>query len=94
MIATNYSAHTAFLTPANARLIEVDGLDLAPGGPEGAAWAAWGESQHEQLVTQLRAVHAERQDGSLGRNDAGIATAKACSWDESALAILRAISAS
>jgi len=94
VIATNYSAHTAFLTPENARLIEVDGVERAPVGPEGAAWAAWDASQHEQLVLHLRRVHTERQQGSLGLNAAGIATATQCSWDESARAMLRAISAS
>lgn len=91
VIATDYSAHTEFLTAANSRLVTIDALAPAPGGPEGAAWAHWGEAQHEQLVSHLRAVHTARVEGTLTRNDAGIATATHFSWQHSARTLLAAI---
>lgn len=94
VIATNYSAHTEYLTEHNARLVEVGPLEAAPGPVNGAAWAGWGASQHEQLVEHLRAVKRERESAPLPRNDAGIATAKAYSWDNAAGALLRAINRS
>jgi hypothetical protein len=90
VIATDYSAHTAFLTPANARLIAVDALEQ-PAGAMVGRWAAWGDAQHEQLVAHLRAVHAEKQQGTLARNEAGIATSQHCSWTASAQALLASI---
>ena len=55
------------------------------------SWAAWGESQHEQLVTHLQSVHDERQRGALPLNTAGIDTATRLSWDASADALLAAL---
>ena len=92
VIATNYSAHTAFLTPDNARLIDVGTPEQASGHPDGARWAGWGAAQHEQLVEQLRAVHQARQVAPLPVNHSGLETARRCSWDASAEALLRAIS--
>lgn len=91
VIATNYSAHTEFLSRDNARLINIDALEQAPGGTEGAEWAAWGASQHEQLVAHLQAVHAARQSGSLPHNEAGIETAERYSWDNAAVALLTSL---
>jgi len=88
VIATNVTAHTEFLTPANARLIDIDAMEPAMGGALPGAWAAWGTAQHEQLVSHLRAVHAERQAGTLARNDAGVATATRFSWAASAEALV------
>lgn len=90
VIATDYSAHTAFLTPANARLISVDALEQ-PAGALVGRWAAWGDAQHDQLVAHLRAVHAEKQSGALARNDAGIATSQQFSWTASAEALLASV---
>ncbi len=91
VIATKYSAHTEFLTSANARLISIDGLAQVSGAVQGASWAAWGDVQHEQLVAHLRDVHAARQTGALGLNEAGIKTAEHFSWDNSAAALLGAL---
>ncbi|MBY0489584.1 MAG: glycosyltransferase family 4 protein [Gemmatimonadaceae bacterium] len=93
VIATNYSAHTEFLTAANARLIDVDGLEPAHQGRVMGQWAAWGARQHEQLVQHLRDVHTARQVGTLVRNEAGIATAMQFSWEHAADALLTALSA-
>lgn len=94
VIATNYSAHTEYLTTDNARLVEVGPLEAAPSPVDGASWAGWGASQHEQLVEHLRAVARERQGGALPLNTAGIATAKTYSWDNTAVSLLRAINRS
>jgi glycosyltransferase involved in cell wall biosynthesis len=91
VIATHCTAHTAYLSPANARLIQVDQLEVAHGGRAPGRWAAWGPSQHEQLVTQLRAVHTARREGALPVNQAGIATAERHQWEDAADALLRGI---
>jgi glycosyltransferase involved in cell wall biosynthesis len=91
VVATNCTAHTAYLSPANARLIQVDQLEVAHGGRAPGRWAAWGPSQHEQLVTELRAVHAARREGALPVNQAGIATAERHQWEDAADALLRGI---
>lgn len=88
VIATAYSAHTAFLDARNARLVDVDAL--AP-HPVYGEWAAWGEAQHEQLVAHLRAVHAARRTGPLDVNTAGLETARRHGWRDSARALLGAI---
>ncbi|WP_373071343.1 glycosyltransferase family 4 protein [Gemmatimonas sp.] len=93
VIATDTTAHTAFLTTANARLIEIDALEPALGGAVTGSWAAWGDAQHGQLVEHLRAVHTERQHGTLLPNVAGIATAERFSWEASADALLAALAA-
>jgi glycosyltransferase involved in cell wall biosynthesis len=91
VIATDTTAHTAFLTTANARLIRVDAMEPALNGAVTGSWAAWGESQHEQLVAHLQSVHDERQRGALPLNTAGIDTATRLSWDASADALLAAL---
>lgn len=92
VIATAATAHTAFLSSQNARLIAVDAMEPALGGSIAGHWPAWSAAQHEQLVEQLRAVHAERSSGALTINEAGLATARAHSWDASAAALLTALS--
>ena len=91
VIATDYSAHRQFLDPENAKLIRIDALEPAAGGAAIGRWAAWGTAQHEQLVMQLRAVHALRQSDGRQRNVAGLATATQFSWDASASAMVRAL---
>jgi glycosyltransferase involved in cell wall biosynthesis len=83
VIATDYSAHTEFVKPANCRLVHVDETEPARTGEWvwGAGnWAKLGPSQMEQMVDHLREVHRLKQEGSLPRNYAGIATAKEFTW--------------
>jgi glycosyltransferase involved in cell wall biosynthesis len=93
VIATDYSAHTEFANSANCRLVRID--ETAP-PPEGdllwgtGNWGKLGPSQMEQMVHHLREVHRLKQEGSLPRNDAGIATAKEFTWLRTAEAVLRA----
>jgi hypothetical protein len=50
-----------------------------------------GPSQMEQMVYHLREVHRLKQEDSLRRNDAGIATANEFTWRRTAEAVLRAV---
>jgi glycosyltransferase involved in cell wall biosynthesis len=90
LIATDYSAHTEFLTPENAQLVEIDTLE-----PRGVGhWAAFGARQEESLITHLRTVHRQRSEGALTPNIAGIRTATFFSWEHAARCLLRAVAAS
>ncbi len=93
VIATNYSAHTEFMHAGNAHLISVDHLELAFGGRHPGRWAAWKDAQHEQLIAHLRNVHRRKQAGTLAENSEGIACAKTFSWEGTADALTRALSA-
>lgn len=91
VVATHCTAHTEFLTPANARLVEAPDLETAHEGASVGRWAAWGPAQHFQLVAHLRAVHEARQAGTLGVNTAGVETAARFSWDRAASRLLEAL---
>jgi glycosyltransferase involved in cell wall biosynthesis len=94
VIATNYSAHTEFVEPANCRLVNIDETEPARTGDwvwGNGNWARLGPSQMEQMVHHLREVHRLKQQGALPRNDAGIKTARAYTWRRTAEAVLRAV---
>jgi glycosyltransferase involved in cell wall biosynthesis len=91
LIVSNATAHTAFLTSDNARLIEMGPPERLAGGQHPGSWPSWTSAQHEQLVHHLRAVHADRRAGAGMRNDAGIETAMRHSWAASADAVLKAL---
>lgn len=95
IIATSYSAHTEYINLDNARLIKIDTLEPAKTehGEMTGRWAAWGASQHEQMVVHLRDVHARKQAGQTLRNDAGIRTAQRYSWKHAADCLVRALDA-
>jgi glycosyltransferase involved in cell wall biosynthesis len=98
-IATYYSAHTEYLTPDNARLIEIDELEDARDprwtsvySTRGTGqWAHLGPRQVEQLVHHLREVHEARVAGRLERNQAGIETARSLPWSNTADGIVAAL---
>lgn len=90
IIATDYSAHTEFLTPQNALLVDIDRLEAQRVGH----WAAFGARQQDQLVAHLRDVHTRRQEGPLVLNTAGITTATHFSWECAARQLQRAVDAS
>jgi glycosyltransferase involved in cell wall biosynthesis len=94
VIATDYSAHTEFVTPGNCRLVHVDETEPARTGEmlwgEGN-WARLGPSQMDQMVNHLREVHRLKQEGALRCNHAGIATAEEFTWRRSADAVLSAV---
>lgn len=86
IIATNYSAHTEYLNDENSRLIEINDTEDAFDGiwfHKQGRWAKFGDSQMDQLIEHMRAVHKSRKEGSLGLNTAGIETAKQFTWENS-----------
>ena len=94
VIATDYSAHTEFVSEANCRVVHVDETEAAHDGfwfHGQGNWGKLGASQMEQMVHHLREVHRLKQEGALVRNDAGIATAKAFSWRRTAESLLQAV---
>ncbi|QJR36441.1 glycosyltransferase [Gemmatimonas groenlandica] len=92
VIASACTAHTAFLTADNAKLVAIDALEESVPGEHYGRWAAWGDPQHEQLVQHLRDVHGERQRGELAVNHAGVETSKQFSWTASARALMASVS--
>ena len=83
VIATNYSAHTEFLTPENSRLIPMDELEPANDGKwfhGDANWGLWDHKQHASLIHWMRDVHSLKQSGRLETNLEGIKTAERFSW--------------
>ncbi len=93
-IATNYSAHTEYLTKDNCRLIDVELTEKARDGiwfHGDGSWAKIEQKQIDQLIHELREVHRLKQTGQLGRNGAGIATATAFSWQNSAKAFVEGL---
>jgi glycosyltransferase involved in cell wall biosynthesis len=96
VIATDFAGHTEYADHENALLIQIDELEPAADPVwntvfterKTGEWAHLGESQVDQLVEHLRAVHARKQSGETLRNDAGIETAKRFSWEHTARCIL------
>jgi hypothetical protein len=96
VIATNYSAPTEYLTPRNARLIEIDRLVEASDGKwfyGQGQWADFGDAQIEQLVEHLRAVHRLKQSGDLRPNVPGHETMSEFSWESTVRHIVAALAA-
>lgn len=94
VIATDYSAPTEYLTSENARLIRVDRLEDAHDAKwfhGQGRWAELGDSQVDQLVEHLRAVHRLKQDGKLRPNAAARDTLAAFSWDRTADCVMAAL---
>ena len=92
VIATNYSAHTEFCNIDNAKLIPIDTLEKAYDGVwfhgDKGNWAAFTESQHTTLVSHLKAIHEDKQQGRDITNYEGIKTAQAFTWDNTTKEVL------
>lgn len=87
VIATNYSGHTAYVNSENSYLVDIDSFEEAYDGvffkSHNGVWASFGPSQFKKIVAFLRQVHEIKQgrrEGTL-ENSAGLATARAFSWD-------------
>lgn len=94
VIATNYSAHTEFMTETNSLPINIHALELAEDGiwfHKQGSWAHYGDDQIEQLTHLMQAVHQFKQTQSLGVNVEGIETAKRFSWDATASKIIEGL---
>ncbi len=91
LIASNATAHTAFLTTANARLLDIGPPEPALAGRLPGSWTSWTSAQHEQLVHHLRDMHAARCAGTDLLNVGGLDTASRRGWSNSADALLTAL---
>lgn len=88
VIATNYSGHTEFVTPANALLVDVPEVEPAQDGVffKGQGnWARLERPQAAQTIQHLRTIHQLKQAGQLTVNQAGITTGQQFSWDNAAI---------
>lgn len=88
VVATNYSAHTEFLTNDNGYLVDVDGLEPMLDekwfhNPE-SNWALIGEKCKNGLTEALREVYK----GGKRVNEKGIETSKKFTWQNSAKQII------
>ena len=95
VIATNYSGHTEFCNKDNCKLVEVTEMEDAKDGKwfhGQGQWAHLGESQIDQLVEHMQAIHKLKQEDNLNVNQAGIDTAKKFSWSNTAKEIAQAVS--
>jgi len=92
VIATNYSAHTEFCNQKNAKLINIDSLELAQDGiwfRGQGLWAQIKETQKEQLIEYMKDVHKLKQSAGFSKNDAGVETARRFTWENSAKEIIK-----
>lgn len=91
VITTDYSAHTEFVNYDNSHLITVTETEVAVDGVwfHGQGdWAKLGDDQEEQLITHMRSLHNRKQSGEDLTNHAGMDTAIAFNWDQSAMNLL------
>lgn len=91
IIATDYSGHSQFLTDENSFKLEVTGMEKAEDGKWFHGQGSWCEFDMDQLVQHMRDVHDCKQGGRLGVNEAGIATAKSLTWENTAKAVVGAL---
>lgn len=83
VIATNYSAHTEYLTKDNSFMVDVTETEPANDGKwfhGHGNWGLLGSAQMEQTVEYMKFVYNNR----VSSNPAGIDTAKKYSWDRTA----------
>ena len=88
IIATNYSAHTEYLTPQNSFMVDVAETEPANDGKwfNGFGnWAKLGSAQMSQAVDYMRYVY----NNNIRTNPAGIDTANYYSWQNTANIILQ-----
>ena len=91
LIITDFSAHTEFCTAENSRLISIDNTEDAFDGiwfHGQGQWAELAESQIDQLVEHMRAVHKHKQENGKINNSLGIETADRFSWANTAQSII------
>ena len=95
VIATNYSAHTEFLTKENAALLPINGIEPAYDGiwfHEQGNWAKIDENTKYKLIDAMRNFHQTKQMGHLTLNDAGIETARKFTWENTAKEAIEGLS--
>lgn len=103
LIVTNCSAHTEFCNSENSKLIDCDQMEEAHDGiwfradapdwqGKPGKWASLGQPQVDQLVAHMRDVHRIKQERGVVVNHAGIETMKHFTWENSARALISAVS--
>jgi len=93
IIISNCTAHTDFCNPLNSHLIDMGPLEDAFDGKwflNQGRWKSWGIEQRDQLITYLRSVHKQVQNGDRF-NKPGWITAKDFTWKRTAEAICTGI---
>ena len=88
IIATNYSAHTAFCNSKNSNLIEIENLETAEdalffNGSIGK-WASLEGAPFQQGVEYMRKFYEDWITNANMVNEEGINTAKSLSWTNTA----------
>ena len=97
LIVTDYSAHKAYATTDNAKLINITKLEPAydniwPVFYGQGNWAKFEQEQITQLQQHMRAIHNLKQSSQLKINDAGIETVKKFTWENTAKTIVENLS--
>ena len=90
IIATNYSAHTEYLTEKNSYMVEVSETEPANDGKwfNGFGnWAKLGQQQLDQTIEYMRYVYNNR----IETNSEGLKTANYYTWTRTANTILNTI---
>lgn len=95
VIATNYSAHTAFCDSENSLLLDITSYEKAQDNKwfdgKTGEWANISFSNINQLVEMVKYIHEQKQSGSLKINENGVKTAQNFTWDNTANEILQSI---
>ena len=87
VIATNYSAHTEFCNSSNSMLVDINSLELANDGvwfKGNGMWASLDSDAIDQIISHMRSVHDQKQQGFSHQNIDGIQTSREFSWENSA----------
>ena len=95
VIATDYSAHSEFVSEFNAHLVDIDNLEDAFDGKwfHGfGQWASLEAAQIDQTIEHMRSIHRAKQSGQLGVNQAAIETMSHFTWRAFAEAIATGLS--
>lgn len=91
IIATNYSAHTEYLTKQNSFMVEVDKTETAYDGKwfhGQGSWGYLGDDQLSQTIEHMRFVYNNR----VQKNAFGVSTGKKYSWKNTATIVKKTVS--
>lgn len=88
VIATNYSAHTAYCNKDNSFLVDIDDLESAVDNMwfDGfGKWAKIGAKQVEQIIEHMRHVYSN----DIRVNPNGVNTSQSFTWENTAKTIIK-----
>jgi glycosyltransferase involved in cell wall biosynthesis len=95
VIATNYSAHTEFCNNNNCHLVDPEGFEPAFDGVffsgSYGEWASLQKKSKEQVISYMRTIHKQKQEGSHKLNTKGIDTSIQFSWQNSVQELLNGL---